>query len=160
MAQRQMEGVLSYLIKPVTPESVTAVMASVERADETIVLLADDEPDAVRLLESTLMLIPRPYRILKAYSGEEALALMQETVPDIVFVDLVMPGLDGEATIARMRADQRLSGVPVVIVSARDVSEGGLAVELPISIHRNKPVEMGKATRLLSALIDNVSRDS
>jgi len=159
MAQQKNSNILGYLIKPISPDSIVAVMGQVEREDETTILLVDDEPDAVRLLETTLMLLPRPYRILRAYSGEEALKLMQHIVPDILFIDLVMPGLDGEATITRMQEDKRLSHVPVVIVSARDIYENQLIVKLPLSVHRQKPVELSKVARLLSAAIENVSQE-
>ena len=151
------DGVISYLVKPISSEMLTAVLKQAEREDETKVLLVDDDPDTVRLLELMLTSIPRPYRILKAFDGFQALERMREVVPDIVIMDLLMPGLDGQETIARMRADDRLREVPVVIISARDRFEEGMILGTPISIHCRRPLEIVTGTRCLQTLLDLVS---
>ncbi len=149
--------ITGYLIKPVSAEALAAMVRPVEKDGETTVLLVDDDPDAVRLLESMLVLIPRPYRILKAYSGLEALEMVENVVPDIMLIDLIMPGLNGEETIARMRADERLRHVPIVVVSAQDMSEASLSLNLPICMFRCKPLELAGATRCLQALLETVN---
>jgi len=153
------ERAMGYLIKPIAPESVAALVRRVERNGETKVLLVDDDPDAVRLLEIMLTSLPRPYRILKAYDGREALEVMQRHVPDLVFLDLLMPGLDGEGTLARMRADERLRDVPVVIISARDVSEGVMTLGTPISVRCHRPVDISRAARCLQAILHELAPD-
>jgi signal transduction histidine kinase/CheY-like chemotaxis protein len=155
--QSHVEGALSYLIKPITPEMVSTVMKQTEREGETTVLLVDDDPDAVRLLEIILTAIPRPYKILKAYDGLKALELMQAVVPDVVFMDLIMPGLDGEQVIARMRADKRLHGVSLVIVSARDWAETASVLGTPISVRCRRPVEVARGAKCLQAMLDALS---
>ncbi len=149
-------GASSYLIKPITTDVVMAVMRRLERNGETTVLLVDDDPDAVRLLERMLTGVPRPYTILKAYDGLEALDLMREVAPDVVFMDLLMPGLDGRQVIDRMHDDERLRAVQVVIVSARDWLEGEAAVDTPISVRSRAPVEIARAARCLKALLDTL----
>jgi len=148
------DGVIEYLVKPISAEMLATVLKRVEREDETSVLLVDDDPDTVRLLELMLTSIPRPYRILKAFDGFQALERMQEVVPDIVFMDLLMPGLDGYQTIARMREDERLHNVPVVIISARDRFEDGMTLNTPICLHSRRPVEVVTGTRCLQTLLD------
>jgi signal transduction histidine kinase/CheY-like chemotaxis protein len=152
--QTELEGVLSYIIKPIKPEILNAVMRQIERDEETTLLLVDDEPDAVRLLESMLTAIPRPYRILKAYDGEQALETMKTTIPDVVFIDLLMPGLSGEETIARIRADERLCHVPIVIVSAKDWTEGQAAMKMPISVQTGRPISVARWAKCLQSLLD------
>ena len=135
---------------------LTAVLNQVEREDETKVLFVDDDPDTVRLLELMLTSIPRPYRIIKAFDGFQALERMEEVVPDIVFMDLLMPGLDGQQTIARMRADERLREVPVAIISARDRFEEGMTIRTPISVRCRQPLEIAAGTRYLQTLLNLV----
>ena len=156
-AGRHMEGVLGYVPKPVTPDTLAAVLRPIERGDETVVLLVDDEPDAVCLLERMLAVAPRAYRTLKAYSGQQALTIMNGTVPDVVLIDMVMPGLDGEETIRRMRADERLRRVPVVIVSAKDAIEGEITVGSPICIQLREGLGMAKWARCLGSLLSVLS---
>jgi CheY-like chemotaxis protein len=80
------------MTKPILPEMAMTIMQKVAREGETTVLLVDDDPDAVRLLETMLTALPHPYKILKAYDGLQALELMRTVVPDVVFLDLLMPG--------------------------------------------------------------------
>lgn len=150
-------GILTHLVKPIRPEMVAAVMRQVEREGETNILLVDDDPDAVRLLQSMLTSLPRPYNILRAYSGPQALEHTRSIVPDVAFVDLVMPEIDGRETIRRMRADRRLQGVPVVIISAEDSSEEALAVDFPITAYRSDPMDIARASACLRALLDGLS---
>lgn len=150
-------GIIGYLVKPISAETLATVLKRVEREDEIKVLIVDDDPDTVRLLELMLTSMPRPYRILKAFDGFQALQRMQEVVPDIVLMDLLMPGLDGQQTIARMRADDRLREVPVVIISARDRSEESLTLGTPICVRRRSPIEIATGTKCLQALLDLLS---
>ena len=155
--QAQFEGIISYLIKPIMSETLVAVMAKVEREGETKVLLVDDDPDAVRLLERMLMTLPRPYTIYKAYDGSQALDLMQEVVPDVVLMDLVMSELDGRGTIERMRADERLRQVPVIIVSARGWIEENAVLGTTISVRCREPIDITRGARCLGTLLSALS---
>jgi signal transduction histidine kinase/CheY-like chemotaxis protein len=151
------DGLLAFLAKPVSPEMATAVMRKVERNGETTLLLVDDEPDAVRLLEAMLTTMPRPYKILKAYDGLDAITIMQDTVPDIVFVDWVMPGMDGQQLIARMRTDERLRAVPAVVVSARDWVDDQVLLGTQVTVRLHKPMTVAKAGRCFSAVLEALS---
>ena len=152
--QGPLRGLLSYLTKPILPEMVMTIMQKVARDGETTVLLVDDDPDAVRLLETMLTVLPHPYRILKAHDGLQALELMQAVVPDVVFLDLLMPGLDGEQTMAKMRADERLCEVPVVVVSGQDWFAGEATLEMPLVVRHSQPLEIDQGARCLQGLLD------
>jgi len=145
---------LSYLLKPIVPEAVAAVMQEIDRDGEISILLVDDEPDAVRLLEGILMALPHPYKILRAYNGAQALDLMRTQVPDIMFLDLVMPELDGEGTLAAMRSDEILRQVPVVLVSGQDVPASQAALGSPIVIRHRRPLDMAHGARCLQGILD------
>ena len=153
----QWEGILSYLVKPFTAEMLAGVMKQVERNGETTVLLVDDDPDAVRLMESMLTRIPRPYRILRAFTGQQALERMQTDVPDVVLMDEIMPELTGRQTLERMRADERLRNVPVVIVSAYDWARLPIALHTPISVRRRDAIDVASAAKCLRGLLDELS---
>lgn len=150
------EGVLGYLIKPVSREMLLAVIGQLEHGGEMTVLIVDDDLDTLRLLETMLLAIPQPYRILKALDGTQALQVMATETPDVVLVDLVMPDMGGEELIASMRRDARLAAIPVVIVSARDWSEEAVSVGLPISVSRRAPLSMSDATQCLLSIINVV----
>jgi len=148
------EMVVSYLIKPVVAESLMAVMGRLERDPETTVLLVEDEPDAARLLERMLLSLPRPYRILKARDGVQALEVMADETPDVVLMDLVMPEMDGWQTMERMQADERLRRIPVIIVSAQDTAQANWVVSAPLQVLHRRPIDIAKGADCLRALMN------
>ena len=156
MAGGSAEAILGYLIKPVSREMLLAVIGQLQHGGAMTVLIVDDDLDTLRLLETMLLAIPQPYRILKALDGAQALQVMAVETPDVVLVDLVMPGMGGEELIARMRHDPRLAAVPVVIVSAKDWSEEAVSIGLPISVSRRAPLSMSDATQCLLSIINVV----
>lgn len=151
--------ILGYLIKPLLPEALISMMKRVDRDDETTVLIVDDDPDAVRLLERTLTALPHPYRLLKAYDGEEALRVMRERSPDVLLLDLVMPGLDGQAVLRAMRSEPAMADIPVVVISGRDWMTGNVTIGTFLSVQFRRPVRLGEGITALEALLDTLAPD-
>jgi len=84
----------------------------------TCILIVDDEPRYLRLMEANL--ITEGYQVIKASNGQEAVDMVVEKHPDLVFLDIMMPVLDGFAACERIR---EFSNVPIIVVTARG-SEG------------------------------------
>jgi DNA-binding response OmpR family regulator len=80
------------------------------------VLVADDDSDILRFMEINLRL--EGFEVVTARDGPDALAKAIAVRPDLVLLDVRMPGIDGYTICARIRADARLAGVPVVMVTA------------------------------------------
>ncbi|MBN1399219.1 MAG: response regulator, partial [Anaerolineae bacterium] len=112
-------GVSDYLVKPISRESLLATLAQVNGAVETV-LIVDDEPEALRLFQRMLHSAERPYRVLTATNGEEALQWIKRERPDVILLDLVMPEMDGYRLLNLRNADPDLRHIPVIIISARD----------------------------------------
>jgi len=85
------------------------------------ILIVDDDPVIVRLLQVNFRL--DGYEVETAARGDEALAKMRGRRPDVVLLDVMMPGLDGWGVCARMKQDPNLAGVAVVFLSARAQDE-------------------------------------
>lgn len=81
-------------------------------------LYVDDEDDIREIAVMALELDPQ-VTVRSCASGAEALALMSQWVPDLVLLDVMMPGMDGPETLARLQQDPRTSSIPVVFVTAR-----------------------------------------
>ena len=81
------------------------------------ILVVDDEKDLVDLV--TYNLQRNGYDVLCAYSGTEALEVAQRQVPDLVLLDLMLPGVDGTEVARRLRADARTAGVPIIMLTAK-----------------------------------------
>lgn len=114
------------------------------------ILVVDD--DAAHRDLHCMMLRRAGYHAEAADGGEEALRWMTQTRPAVVLTDLRMPGLDGFAFVEQLRAQPRLTGLPVIMVTgdAPDL-EPDRAVAAGLHALIAKPVDMG---RLLSAVAD------
>lgn len=90
------------------------------------VLIVDDDPDVRRLVEMKLEL--EGLLTITASNGEEALAALENESVDLVVLDLMMPVMDGLEACRRLRADQRFTDLPVLMLTARahytDVEKG------------------------------------
>jgi two-component system, OmpR family, alkaline phosphatase synthesis response regulator PhoP len=89
-----------------------------------LVLVADDDPDILRLV--SLHLSKAGYAVATASDGREALSLAREKKPDAAIVDVRMPEMDGLEVIRQIRADDGISDILVVALSAR-VKESNIA---------------------------------
>ena len=83
------------------------------------VLVVDDEPDV--LLLCRLNLEQRGHQVLEAPNGDEALDLAREGAPDLVVLDLMLPGIDGYQVLQALRADDHTSGIPVLVLTAKSL---------------------------------------
>ena len=91
--------------------------ASASTSGTADVLVVDDDPDARRITAQVLRTAGATVR--EAPDGEAGLAAMRKRRPDVAVVDLMMPVLDGFGVLAAMRADTRLRGVPVVVLTTK-----------------------------------------
>jgi len=82
------------------------------------VLLVDDEDDIRRIGEISLVHVGG-FEVSMASSGAEALELAVSERPDVILLDVMMPGLDGPSTLAALRADARTASIPVVFLTAK-----------------------------------------
>jgi signal transduction histidine kinase len=82
------------------------------------ILHVDDEADIRAVVEMSLGLDSH-FTTRNVESGKEALAVAAEWMPDIILLDVMMPAMDGPATLARLRADKRTADIPVVFMTAR-----------------------------------------
>lgn len=80
----------------------------------TRILVVDDEPRYVRLMEANL--ISEGYDVLKAYDGQSAVEMVADNQPDLVLLDVMMPGLDGFGACERIR---EFSSIPIIMVTAK-----------------------------------------
>jgi DNA-binding response OmpR family regulator len=86
------------------------------RTKKTI-LVVDDEKDLVDLI--TYNLQRNGYDVLSAYDGNEAIDLAGRESPDLVVLDLMLPGIDGTEVARRLKADSRTAGIPIVMLTAK-----------------------------------------
>ena len=85
------------------------------------ILLVDDEQKVLNLISFRLHLLG--YHVITAKSGEEALALAKADPPDLIILDIAMPGLDGLGVLSRLKGSEALKAIPVLMLTARSEIE-------------------------------------
>jgi len=86
--------------------------------EKSLILLVDD--DRLNLKRAQEILLDAEYRIAAAMSGEQAIKLLEKTVPDLILLDLNMPGMDGFTTYEEIRKIPAVIDVPVIFLTAQD----------------------------------------
>jgi threonine synthase len=106
---------------PAMPEE--GLLAALSEVDRRVMRVAiiEDNPDAARLVERILR-AHGEYEILYAGDGQAGIALVQKEHPDLIVLDLMMPGVDGFAVLDTLKADDSLRDVPVIVVTAKDLT--------------------------------------
>jgi signal transduction histidine kinase/DNA-binding response OmpR family regulator len=114
-------GASDYLGKPYER---SALIAKIHRLLPTLegkrVMVVDDDPEARTML--TKILKEERAEVIGAASGDEAMAMIAQAPPDLVLLDLMMPGMSGFEMVARLRAQPAAAGIPVMIVSAKELT--------------------------------------
>jgi signal transduction histidine kinase/CheY-like chemotaxis protein len=116
---RDDSSITHYLVKPVTREVLLATLAGFGK-EVNSVLLVDDDIEVLQLFSRMLASSTRGYRLTRAKSGRRALQLLRERKPDVLLLDLFMPGMDGFQVLQAKSRDPDIRDIPVVIVSAQD----------------------------------------
>ncbi len=111
------------------------------------VLVVDDHPKVLRFIEIDLKL--RGFKVITTTSGEEALELVKSAKPDIVLLDIIMPGIDGFAVLKELRTFTKL---PVIAFSASPGNQDE-ALRLGADDFMHKPFDPDDMVRKIKALL-------
>lgn len=124
---------------------------TMESTDQPRILVVDDTPQNIRLLEA--ILAPRGYSIRGVESGQEALSLLEEAQPDLVLLDVVMPGMDGYEVCQHIRADARWRTLPVVMITASGNEQKIKAIEAGADDFITKPLDQQELLARVASLL-------
>lgn len=86
------------------------------KPEDSLLLIVDDTPANLRLLSHVLS--KEGYKYVEATNGEEALKLAQEHVPDLILLDIMMPGMDGFEVIKKIKSNDSLEDIPIIFLSS------------------------------------------
>lgn len=121
--------------------------------DKLTVLVVDDVPLNVLLIKK--MLSQYTFQLKTANSGQAALDIIAQDMPDLLLLDLMMPGIDGFEVIRRLRADEKTKKLPIIILSALN-SEADIVKGFKLGANDfiNKPIIMEKLINSVTTQIN------
>jgi len=103
------------------------------------ILVVDDHPDVVRLVRAAL---GKRYEVIGAANGEEALAMVADSRPSLILLDVMMPVLDGFRVLHRLKSDPETTDLPIIMLTGRDRDHDmALGLSLGADCYLTKPFD-------------------
>ena len=116
------------------------------------ILIVDDEPNIVMTLEYTFK--KNNFEVFIARDGQEALEILRNQFPDVIILDVMMPMVDGYATLEQIKKDERLQHCKVIFLTAKnkekDIEKG---LSLGANLYVLKPFSVKKLVEQVQGLI-------
>jgi CheY-like chemotaxis protein len=126
------------------------VLSEPSRVKEQVVVCLEDDRDLARLIQVTLR--PWTRAFYTAYDGIHGLDLIRQERPDLVLLDLNLPGLNGVEVFDRLQADPELCHIPVIVLSANQRETSASRARYPlerVAAYLTKPFSLGELRELL-----------
>lgn len=122
------------------------------------VLVVDDEPMARTLLR--LMLVRAGFNVAEAEDGFDALAKVKKSRPDLILLDVMMPGIDGFAVCETLRQEADTATLPVIMLSAKtDLTSISKGLRVGATKYLTKPISPDELTRHVQDALSADTRD-
>ncbi len=118
------------------------------------VLIVDDEPMARTLLR--LMLVRAGFKVSEAEDGYDALEKVKISRPDVMLLDVMMPGIDGFTVCETLRADTKTADMPIVMLSAKsDIDSINRGIRAGATRYLTKPISPEDLRRNMTEVLNN-----
>jgi two-component system alkaline phosphatase synthesis response regulator PhoP len=116
------------------------------------ILIVDDEIDTILPLKMSLEV--ENYLVLGASNGFEALELAKTNIPDLIVLDIMMPGMDGYEVCARLKKDPVMKNIPVIMLTAKDaVREKVKGLDIGADDYVTKPFNLNELKARIKSVI-------
>lgn len=119
------------------------------------IVLVDDEPDVVFLVKK--MLEKEGHEVTEFYNGKDALEQIEDISPELIILDIMMPGIDGWEVARTLKSRDSTKGIPIVILTVR-VSEDSVEKSFEYAFadaHLGKPINTKKMLNTIDWILTN-----
>ncbi len=122
------------------------------------IMVVDDEKDILFVIGKILE--KNGHEALKVESGEEAMEILKSETPDLILLDVMMPGLDGWEVCSKVKSNEKLKNIPVVMLTAKTSDEDKLKAleECGANWHISKPIDKVKFLDTVTWMLDLAKR--
>src|ERR1041384_2201364 len=118
------------------------------------ILLVEDNEDNRDMLSRRL--IRREYEVIMALDGEQGIEIAKKELPDLILMDMSLPGIDGWETTRRLKEDLQTKSIPIIALTAPAMSsDRQRALDAGCDDYDTKPVEIARLLEKISALLPN-----
>jgi signal transduction histidine kinase/CheY-like chemotaxis protein len=115
-------GAADYLVKPVQRDGLFETLARLSIGPGSgYILVVDDDHESATVVKEALEV--RDFTVAVAYNGKQALQMVKHQIPRLIVLDLMMPVMDGFETLAHLRSEPTTKDIPVVILTAKDLTQ-------------------------------------
>ena len=115
--------------------------------DRTVLIIEDEK---LIIVSTQMVLEAAGFRVESATNGEDGINKARTDSPDLILLDIMMPGIDGWETLTRLKRDPETSGIPVIIFTAREHSRGHQkSTEMGAADYFRKPFEPDELIELV-----------
>ncbi|MBN1621467.1 MAG: response regulator, partial [Endomicrobiales bacterium] len=156
-------GIADYITKPFEPselfDSITKVETQITgEMSKKKILVVDDDPDISSVLALTLN--EKNYTVLNAYDGLQAVATAKKEKPDMIILDLMLPEMDGFDVIKKIKSDNEILNIPIIVITGRGAKDKEKAIKLGAKEYLLKPFSMKTLLDELDSILGTVPNEN
>ncbi|BAU66279.1 two component LuxR family transcriptional regulator [Stanieria sp. NIES-3757] len=141
----------------IAAESKVSLMKENSQRDSKKLLLIDDDPNLILLVKDYLEF--RGYNVMTAENGREALELLEQSIPDMIICDVMMPEMDGYSLVQHIRQEPRTNRIPVLFLSAKGQSQDRVkGLNEGADVYMVKPFEPEELVAQVESSLNQIKR--
>ena len=125
--------------------------------NKKVVLLVDDNPDLLYSVKKGLESITEDYEVVTVESGKKCLQSLKSVKPDLILLDIMMPGMDGWDTCAKIKNDKKTEDIPIVFLTAKTDPISKSMGRLASADYITKPFDMKDLKKRIDSVIKSKS---
>jgi signal transduction histidine kinase/CheY-like chemotaxis protein len=145
-------GVAACLAKPITSQMLAEQLAHFKQVHT--LLIVDDDLGFVQLVQRSLEMLYADLKILRAYDGGQALDMIKQSPPDLIFLDLAMPEMSGFEVIDALHADANLKTIPIVLITGTRYANSELEQSSTLTLQKHDGLKPSEVLHCLKALLN------